>query len=259
MDIRLIALDMDGTLLDSKKRLPSDFIPWVKAHTEIMTVIASGRQYHTLERDFYMLKNELTFIAENGGLVIKNDEIIYSNEMQKSDIRKCLDIISRHSDMTPVLCGIKSAYMPKADEDTFKQVDMYYASLSVVDDIYSCIDKDSIIKIAVNIKDFGAERSMDIFAGLGDIIKPVLSGDSWIDIANASVNKGGAVREILKKYNIDRKNAMSFGDYLNDYELIESCEESYCMENGHPKLNAIAKHIADSNDNDGVMKVLRTL
>ena len=259
MDIKLVALDMDGTLLDSKKRLPVDFIPWVKTHPEIMTVIASGRQYHTLERDFHMLKNELTFIAENGGLVIKNDEVIYSDEMKKDDVRKCLDIIKEHSDMTPVLCGVKSAYMPVSDEDTFKQVDMYYVSLEVVDDIYSCVEKDEIIKIAVNIKNFGAESSMGIFSNLGEVIKPVLSGDSWIDIANASVNKGEAVRAILRKYNIDRKEAMSFGDYLNDYELIESCEESYCMENGHPKLKAIAKHIADSNDDDGVMKVLRSL
>lgn len=161
--------------------------------------------------------------------------------------------------MTPVLCGVKSAYMPVSDEYTFKQVDMYYASLEVVDDIYSCVDKDEIIKIAVNIKNFGAESSMDIFGNLGEVIKPVLSGDSWIDIANASVNKGEAVRAILKRFNIDRREAMSFGDYLNDYELIESCEESYCMENGHPKLKAIAKYIADSNDDDGVMKVLRML
>jgi hydroxymethylpyrimidine pyrophosphatase-like HAD family hydrolase len=83
MNIKLIALDMDGTLLDSKKNLPPDFIPWVKSHPEIMTVIASGRQYHTLAKDFYLLKNELIFIAENGGLVLKNDEIIQlSNGMK---------------------------------------------------------------------------------------------------------------------------------------------------------------------------------
>ena len=259
MNIKLIALDMDGTLLDSKKNLPPDFIPWVKSHPEIMTVIASGRQYHTLAKDFYLLKNELIFIAENGGLVLKNDEIIYKNEMKKEDIKTCLDIVVKHPDMTPVLCGVKSAYMPKAEPEIFKQVDMYYVNLEVVDNIYDCIEKDSIIKLAVNIKNFGAERSMPIFSGLEKHLKPVLSGDSWIDLSNASVNKGEAVKAILNKYGIDRKNAMSFGDYLNDYELIQACEESYCMENGHPDLKKIAKYTADTNDNDGVMKILRNL
>ena len=48
MNIKLVALDMDGTLLDSDKNLPVDFIPWVRSHKDIKTVIASGRQYYTL-------------------------------------------------------------------------------------------------------------------------------------------------------------------------------------------------------------------
>ena len=49
MNIKLVAVDMDGTLLNSKKEMPEEFIPWVKSHPEIKTVIASGRQYYTLE------------------------------------------------------------------------------------------------------------------------------------------------------------------------------------------------------------------
>ncbi|MBQ7706527.1 MAG: HAD family hydrolase [Lachnospiraceae bacterium] len=259
MDIKLIALDMDGTLLDSKKNLPPDFISWVRSHPEIMTVIASGRQYYTLENDLSMLKNELTFIAENGGLVIKNDEIIYCDEMKIEDVRRCLDIIGKYPDMTPVLCGAKSAYIPAHMEYGYSQAKPYYVRPDAVEDIYDAAEKDIIMKIAVNIKDFKAEQYMKFFDNLSEGLKPVLSGDSWIDLANASVNKGEAVKAILNRYGIDRKNAMSFGDYLNDYELIQSCEESYCMENGHPALKEIAKYTAESNDNDGVMKILRTL
>ena len=179
--------------------------------------------------------------------------------MAKEDVRRCLDIISGYPDLTPVLCGAKSAYMPKTDDEIFRQVDMYYVRLKVVDNIYSCVDDDNIIKIAVNVRDNKAEQAMKYFEDLGDRIKPVLSGDRWIDIANTSVNKGEAVKAILKAFDIDRKDAMSFGDYLNDYELIESCGESYCMENGHPELKRIAKYITASNDDDGVMKVLRGL
>ena len=259
MDIQLVALDMDGTLLDSNKNLPIDFEEWVKSHSNIKTVIASGRQYHTLEKDFVSLKDNLIFVAENGGLVINKDKIIYINEMSKEDVRRCLDIIAEYPDMTPVLCGAHSAYMPKADDEIISLVDMYYVRLEVVDDIYSCVDEDSIIKIAVNVRDDKAEQSMKYFEDLGDRIKPVLSGSRWIDIANTSVNKGEAVKAVLKSFDIDRSNAMAFGDYLNDYELIQSCEESYCMENGHPKLKEIAKYVTASNDDDGVMKVLREL
>ena len=50
---------------------------------------------------------------------------------------------------------------------------------------------------------------------------------------------------------------MAFGDYLNDVGIFQTCGESYCMENGHPQLKALAKYITDPNDNDGVMNVLR--
>ena len=52
MSIKLVAVDMDGTLLSSANEVPEDFIPWVRSHPDIRTVIASGRQYFTLEHDF---------------------------------------------------------------------------------------------------------------------------------------------------------------------------------------------------------------
>ena len=67
--IRLVALDMDGTLLNTNNELPEDFFPWVKSHPMIRTVIASGRQYQTLRDNMSEIKDELTIIAENGGFV----------------------------------------------------------------------------------------------------------------------------------------------------------------------------------------------
>ena len=71
MNIKLVAVDMDGTLLNSKKEMPEEFIPWVKSHPEIKTVIASGRQYYTLERDFLPIRDNLAFIAEMEDLFSK--------------------------------------------------------------------------------------------------------------------------------------------------------------------------------------------
>ena len=88
---------------------------------------------------------------------------------------------------------------------------------------------------------------------------PLSYPDSWIDISNRSVNKGAAVTALLQRLSIPSAHAMAFGDYLNDYTLLQSCGESYAMANAHPDLKAIAKHVTASNDEDGVMKILRTL
>lgn len=259
MEIRLAAMDMDGTLLDSQKRLPADFMDWVKRHPEIKTVIASGRQYYTLVKDFIPVKDRLIYIAENGGFVFEKGEMLYSNEMNKEDILECLKLVDTIKGLTPILCGAESAYMRPAKEHILREVSVYYDHLQETENLYDTAMRDVIVKIAVFADEKAAEVSMKHFKDIKPHLAAVLSGDSWIDISNCTVNKGIAVDFIQKKYGIERSQSMAFGDYLNDAELLRNCGESYCMKNGHPDLKTSAKHIADSNDDNGVMKVLYSL
>lgn len=258
LNIKLVALDMDGTLLNSAKKLPPDFMEWVKSHPGIKTVIASGRPYYTIANDFIPVKDSLVYVAENGGLVFEKDDIICKNEMQKHDIRKCLEIISRIDGLVPVVCGAKSAYTI-AEEITCPDIQMYYIRLQPAENLYQASLEDTVVKIAIFVKEKRAEQAIRYFTDLDDPMAAVLSGDSWIDISYRTSSKGAAVAAVQKKYGISREESMAFGDYLNDASLFEVCGESYCMANGHPDLRKFAKHIADTNDNDGVMKVLRQL
>lgn len=258
-NVKLVAVDMDGTLLDSEKNAPADFEEWVLSHPEIQTVLASGRQYATLKDMFPALAGQLTYVADNGSFVFRQGEMIYSNAMSDEDIRWCIEYFGAMPGLHLILCGARSAYMKHASELVEANGHMYYYSLEFVDDLYDCIGKDIIAKIAIFIEEHKAEEVYNSLSGIPETIAPVLSGDSWIDVANQSVSKGSAMKAIQENLGIDRKDSMAFGDYLNDYELLLSCEESYAMENGHPKLKAIAKHIAASNDEDGVMKILRQI
>lgn len=258
-DIRLVAVDMDGTLLNSRKELPAGFIPWVRGHSGIKTVIASGRQYYTLEHDFSSIMDHLIFIAENGALVFEKGKNVYSDVMSGKDISDCLLRLSSVPMATPILCGIRSAYLVEPDEEAKKGALSYYMRYCFTDDLRSVISTDSIVKIAVFFKDHGADGRIGYFDGLPGSLRTVISGDSWIDISNKSVNKGNAIKAIQRRYGISPEESMAFGDYLNDVEMLQSCENSYCMENGHPDLKAIAKRIAPSNDDDGVMRILDTL
>lgn len=258
-DIKLVAIDMDGTLLDSQKKMPEDFIPWVQSHPEIKTVIASGRQYYTLEHDMFPIKDSLIFIAENGGLVFEKGKTIYRNVMRKKDISDCLSLISQVPGATPILCGTNSAYLKEPDEQVKKGALIYYFRHNFVKDMLHIISEDQIVKIAVYFKDKSAEASIKYFSNVNASLDVVISGDSWIDISNSSVNKGNAIKAIQDKYGITPDQSMAFGDYFNDMEMLQNCTESYCMENGHPTVKATVKHIAQSNDDNGVMKVLNTL
>lgn len=257
--IKLIATDMDGTLLDSQKRLPRDFFEWVNNHSHIRFVIASGRQYYTLRKDFIPVHNNLIYIAENGSIIYDKDKVIYLDSMKKDDVLYSLDLADKLPTVKTILCGVKSAYMTAPNEEERQNAGMYYERLAIVDNLRDVVDKDEFLKLAYYFPGFSAEANFGCFDDVPAHLNPVLSGVSWVDIANKSVNKGAALREIQKKYNIDRSECIAFGDYLNDYDLLMEVDESYCMENGHEDMKKIAKYIAPSNDDNGVMKVLHSL
>ena len=78
-----------------------------------------------------------------------------------------------------------------------------------------------------------------------------------MDFMNIGVNKGTAIERIQEAYDITYDETMAFGDYLNDYEMMQSCKYSYAMGNAHPKLKEISNYQAKSNDEDGVMEVIK--
>lgn len=262
MSIKLVAVDMDGTLLSSSNKVPEDFIPWVHSHPEIRTVIASGRQYFTLEHDFREAAGSLIFIAENGALVFEHGKMIYRDVMEDGDIIRCLDIIRDMPHASPILCGAESAYLVESADGGENGALLYYKRHTFVRDmeeLKQMVHRDSIVKIAIYFDCEVAEQSAVAFDGIGSHLSAVVSGSNWLDISNASVDKGNAIRRIQERYGIKAEESMAFGDYLNDLGMMEACGESYCMKNGHPDVMKAARHMAESNDDNGVMRVLRTL
>ena len=85
MSIRLIAADMDGTLLDSRKQLPEGLFPLVRALHErgVRFAPASGRQFYTLYEQFGEIADELMYISENGAMICDGAECVGFSAMPR--------------------------------------------------------------------------------------------------------------------------------------------------------------------------------
>lgn len=257
--IKLIAVDMDGTLLNDKKEKPADFVPWVKAHPQICTVIASGRQYETLRRDFRELENDLYFLADNGSFVFYRGQMLHADGIEKHLLHELLRYLDTLQDVYPILCGAKSAYVRPSNEVVMENAEMYYQKLIVTENLDACIEEDLITKVACFYdKDYAGERASD-FAALDPQMEAVVSGENWIDLLHKGTNKGSAIKRLQEKLNIRPEECMAFGDYLNDSAMLAACEESYAMANAHPDIIKLAKHLAPSNEEEGVMQILRKM
>lgn len=257
--IKLVATDMDGTLLNDKKELPKDFCSFAASHKDIKMVIASGRQYFNLIKTFPNNVDDFIFIADNGAVVFEKGKPLFIDSIDMDVVKELLKEIHKIEGVACVLCGAKSAYISTVDDIALKNIQMYYAKVKFEMKSLDRIGDDNILKIAVFLNKEAETKLYPAIAHLnnpGGKLSAVLSGDSWVDIMNRETNKGTALKKIMDIYGIKPEESMAFGDYHNDLEMIKVCKESYAMENAHDDIKAAAKYIAPSNNDEGVMKVL---
>lgn len=255
--IRLIATDMDGTLLDENRELPPDFDEVIKKLYEqnIYFAIASGRSYATLKQQFSNYLKELVFICDNGSYVMYQQKSLNLSVIPKRLVEEVVHCC-REIGGKLLLCGTKATYHEYfGTEEAEGEIAHYYVNQILVEDNLAV--QDDIFKIAIfDEKAIEQHIYPKLTKRFGRQLNIQISGAHWVDVMNPGVNKGAALRTIQEKLGVLREETMSFGDYLNDYELLLEAKESYAMENAHEKLKEIAAHIAPSNKDQGVMKII---
>lgn len=261
--IKLIATDMDGTLLTTDKRMPEEIHDVVRALKAQGTafVIASGRQYASLRRDLEALVPDLIFIAENGALIMEHDEQLFIEALDACDLPNIVRAAQGLSGVYPVICRSNCALVDKSASEAFvEELRTYYEETFVVDDLAgTCVNFHDVCKVAFYDAGNAATNALPVLMErLGAHHSVILSGRDWVDVMKPGINKGRALRMLQQIKGVSPEECMAFGDYLNDCELLESVEESYAMENALPELKRIAKHIAPSNDENGVMRVIKS-
>ena len=261
-DLRLIAVDMDGTLLDGDGRIPDALWPLLdRLHDRgIRFAPASGRQLATLQRAFAEHLDHMVFIAENGAYVVEADAEISSDAMDAaftaSLVTRLRALAAAGSDLGVVVCGKRSAYIERADAPFLAEAQKYYARLETVDDLLAVDDQ--ILKVA--IFDFAdAAATAPALDDLRATHQVVVSGHHWIDVMNHGVNKGVALRRLQAATGITPAQTAVFGDYLNDLEMMDAATLSFAMANAHPDVAARARFGAPSNLEHGVVTTIEKL
>jgi len=258
-DIRLIATDMDGTLVDDAKQIHDDLWPLVdELHARGITFCpASGRQYYNLLEQFEDVADELVFIAENGTYVVAQGREISSDCLGLDVAQQVVSRVRGIPEAGAVLCGKRSAYVERRESRFVEHVAAYYARLNVVDDLLEVAD-DDVLKVAVY--DFGSaeHNTAPRLAGLVGSHQVVVSGAHWVDVLSPTANKGQAIRQVQQALGVTPDQTMVFGDFLNDLEMMDAATYSFAMANAHPLLRVRARWLAPTNNANGVVRTIRT-
>lgn len=259
-DIRLIAADMDGTLLNSKHEFEPGFPEMYQQlqQQKILFAPASGRQLYNLQNKFGALGKNMVFIAENGSHVQYQGRDLLVQSLPVKRVHELINMARQVKGVNIILCGKKQAYMESTEPEFLRHMEMYYDRRLVVEDLLK-VNEDDFLKIAICDLSGAEANSYPVFRHLEDELQVKVSGKIWLDLSHQLANKGRALQVVQQQLNISKEQTMAFGDYLNDIEMMKQAYFSYAMSNAHPLVKQAARFQAGSNEENGVGVVIAQL
>lgn len=253
--IKLIATDLDGTMLDDQKHLPENFDEVINdlRSRKIRFAVSSGRSFCTLKDQFKDYINDLIFICDNGAYVYDKGEVVSMSLLPSDAVSNMIRFCTK-LDLVILLCGKNGTWHNAADDAVLAEIRNYYLNEHYLEDLSSFDDE--IFKVAVFERKGSIEGKVypQLRARYGDYFNVQLSGDRWVDIMNTGITKGSALHNMQNRLGVNYEETMSFGDYLNDIEMLENSYYSFSMENSHSLVKRTANFSTGSNNDNSVMK-----
>jgi len=258
--VKLVVSDMDGTLLNNNSDVSERFFIQFKKlkQRNIHFVAASGRQYQSILEKLDTIKNDISIIAENGGIMQHENKTNILLKLSVEDVLMTIKTLRNIEGCYIVLCGRKSAYIETNNANFISKFSKYYAEYKIVEDLTQVVD-DDFLKIAVYHFESSEAYIYPHLNTLKKQLQIIVSGQNWLDISHANANKGYALSMLQEKMGIHKNETMVFGDYNNDLEMLKLAHFSYAMENAHPRVKKTANFETKSNSEEGVETILEAL
>ena len=245
--IKAIISDVDGTLLkNGVTRIDNEVFVTIKEllNRGVIFAVASGRQYPSLKKLFAPVWQDVFFICENGGVMMKNDNFVSQREM---DHEKTLALIANlyEYEGCEVLVSIKDHGLikPKSDEmivELFNTWGFTIGRYDTLDDLFM-----PIIKVSLYQKEgLSPKIAQEIEDNWGKDFAVTVSGAKWIDITSS--NKVMGIDYLKQHFGFNADEMAVFGDSFNDVDMLNAVTHSFVMEDAVDEMKQHGKYICQS-------------
>ncbi|MCE4957735.1 Cof-type HAD-IIB family hydrolase [Macrococcoides caseolyticum] len=279
--IKLIATDMDGTLLNSAHEVSDDNIKAIQyAQSKGVTVvIATGRAFYEANTPIKPTGLKVPFICLNGAEVRDEEfNIVHTSKLSNEQINDITSILDKYELYYQVYTSAR-IYTEDKEKDLQIYIDIAEKMGHTPDiekirqSIQKRIDNGSLKEVARydEVYERDGEIVMKFLAFSGDLAKLdaakaelrafnhlAVSSSSRgnIEITHNDAQKGIALEALCEQLNISMDQVMAIGDNLNDISMIERAKYSFAMENGTDEVKAAANYMAGSNEESGVGRAI---
>lgn len=284
---RLVAIDLDGTMLNSYGVVTENTQNTIKKiigqGTEV--IIASGRPIDSIKTIAKEIGSEKYFIAGNGAIIydIEKDEIIYKKNLSKQKVLEVIKICEENSisynvytDKTILATALKHNVLYYHKEN-LKKEEHKKTNISIVKDMYEYVknmQEENFLKITICdenkvvfnsiIRRLKMINDIEILDVSHMSRKTITQGTEEIpieyyytEISLADVDKWNAIEFLINKLGIKPEEVMAIGDNINDKKMIENAGMGIAMSGSTSVVTDVANDIAPSNNEDGVAQILQ--
>lgn len=279
--IKLIASDMDGTLLNNNHKIDKETADAIRKAEEagIVFAISTGREYNSAK--FFLgeqnikcqciLMNGAEYRDEEGNIIEKID-------IEEKNAMEIIDIMHKEKVSSRIFTN-KGIYTTNTKEEALKEIvyrtisfnpelteeeaieiaksQHYFIELKYIEDL------NEFMKGDIEIRKFVAfHNDLELINKIKKLIHEVggvavsSSFKDNIEVTNIKAQKGIILAKVAEKMGFERNEVLVIGDSFNDYSMFTEFTESVAMGNAIPEIKEIAKYITDTNDNLGVAKAI---
>ncbi len=268
--VRLLALDIDGTLLRSDKTVSprTRAVLLAAQHAGVRLVLVTGRRHPAARRVMRELEddggpNVVDLVLHNGALIFEGSEVVRCRPLPAAVASAAVEL-GRARGADPVLhCGhrgegrlLVEGVQPSNTLLAY-YLDKSHPDVEVVPDLARAGEEDPIqVMFGGRIEDMDALRPA-LAAGLAArarierTVYPRL-GVGLLDVVAPEVGKAEALAWLQARLAVSPSETMAIGDNWNDHEMLEQAGRGFVMANADPSMHTLGLEVLPSNDDDGV-------
>lgn len=260
--IKLIATDLDGSLLNDDKQIPADLDSVLARLKEkgIAFAAVTGRNYDSVIPALGHRVQNMLCVCNNGANIYENGRLIIKHALTKDQVHRTLDLVRTMENVDPLIFTLDKIYYAPGCKDFMKWAESPYSPMDLLDGYDSLyrLDED-VFKISVfdgsgDITNYSYPPLLKEFTGEAAVY---VSGEIWVDIVNRKASKGYGLNLLQEKLGVTKAETMAFGDYYNDDSFLAQAGYPFVMEEGVELLKEKYPYRAGSNNAGGVTKAIK--
>ena len=286
---KLVAMDIDGTLLDSYGNISKENIEAIKKAKEqnIEVVLTSGRMPKAMLAIASEANANNYLICGNGAMIydVNKEEIIYNNYLSKKKLLEIIKICEENSIYYSIYT--QNSIITKSlnynvlfyHQENASKPDGKKTNICITEDIYQYVlnrketdytkiticDDNNIIFNSI-IKKLREVKGIDVL-DVGHMSRKLMKLGTelhsieyfYTEITNENANKWTAIEKLIEHLGIQKEEVVAIGDNINDEPMIRNAGLGVAMGNASPYIKSIAEKIVADNNSSGVAEAIKAI